>query len=108
VWPSDYAESVRDLELLRLARVVAVDECGRIEFPHRSIQEFFAALAVLQEEGAQPRDASAAIYEPSDRTAGSDGLTDRDIVLSVLLSPTAPPPLKAWALRNTDWSSISI
>ena len=58
-WPPGDAES-RDLELLTRARVVAVDSASDVEFPHRSLQEYFAATAALQElysgDGGPPDD----------------------------------------------------
>lgn len=58
-WPPGDAES-RDLELLTRARVVAVDSVSDVEFPHRSLQEYFAATAALHElysgDGGPPAD----------------------------------------------------
>ena len=118
-WPTD--ASLKDRALLRDARVVAADSSGGLEFPHRSIQEYFCAIAVHVElaNGRAPADAHAGAVSDlvlsltawdtlkSWNNAKLPGVP-RDVILAVLLSDAADDDLKQWALTSTDWGDDSV
>ena len=118
-WPPD--ASPQDRALLCDARVVAADSSGGLEFPHRSIQEYFCAIAVHLELAKAPAPADshaeAATDRVSSRTAYDTCVTwndaklpgvPRDAILTVLLSDAAADDLKKWALTSTDWGHKAI
>lgn len=115
-WPTNTSDS--DKALLLDARVVAADSSEGLEFPHRSIQEYFGAIAVLDELGNSPavsieassasrpaRTASGLLQEWHEaKLAG----VPREIVLALLLSEKASPKLQMWALDKTDWRANAV
>lgn len=112
-WPA--GASPGDRTLLLGARVVVADSTGGLEFPHRSIQEYFGAIAVHAELAKGPPPPIRDTPVPaSDRASSAWELYDkwhklkvadypREAILAVMLSDSASAELLAWALSIANW-----
>lgn len=99
---------------------MAADSSGGFEFPHRSIQEYFGAVAILMKLAKEPDQTdSVVVIDPLKRLQSANDIwgewndsrvpgIPRGVVLAVLLSDTAFEGQKPWALAMTDWSEDSL
>lgn len=116
-WPTD--TSPADSALLVSTRVVAADSSGGLEFPHRSVQEYFAAVAVhielAREAPAQvePSRAAAPRVGGGVRSAldlwqkwfdAKRGGTPREVVLTMALSDDPLDDARRRILTCRDWN----
>lgn len=108
VWPPG-DEAASDLALLVQAQVVAADADACVEFPHRTIQEYFAASGVLEatvhkSDGISRTRSMGGCQHADDLfLKWSPPSPPRDAVLSVLLSLGASNQLKQWSLTSPAW-----
>ena len=118
-WPVD--ASLEERVVLCDARVVAADSSGGFEFPHRSIQEYFCALAVHLELAKAPAPADSRVAAASESIPSPTAYhiwdtwnkaklpgVPREVILAVLLSDAAGDDLMQWALSLTNWSKDAV